>query len=1211
MRGLQAMRSRKCRGQYGGGMSSAGQANEAGSVARRNAATYFAVHMLAARPVEALENYKAIAHVAFESSDPTDDLVLTFEGDARAFASAKRKVTYGAPFIETVKGWVAQLDEDLGADDVLVLVCEEAAAWVRDLADALIKLRSGVPADSSRHQAALRRLDAHVPEDKRAEVRRRARIIELPRTATNNDNRALLALMMGSLVEDSAGSAAVSAISESVHDWAGRALGFDTEKLVSAIASRGIVVLADPSGPAAAKAAAAQAAATAYLSALATLRGRVDLTLLADDLGPIVVEDLLANVRVTEPNAVRGIDRDLRTVLRRNRRVLIVGQPGSGKSLAMRELAGWCASDPDAPIPVPVHLPSLLPRHPDHTVTVEDLVTLAAKRGPKSGRQQVERFLARAIQCGDAILLLDGLDECRGRAAWMADQLRALIAGVPSTTAAVLATRASVEIPAAAVGLTRVDLARPHDLDATIEAVLEQCARVRVPDAELRSQWLRTRRDWLEGARDHQAGMLQVPQLALLVALIIGSTSEIEIPKKRAELLHEAVRQSVKRWEHGRFSGTQEGGWGHDLTPEMLLDGFVVLGRRLDGRDSPPLRAEALAALSDMLVDSDGWDLSGAKARELAEQVLAFWDVHVAVFVLDEDDHLISRSRVFTEVATAMWTRTCSGEDLREWAINAIRYYDSEGVVALALGLNSALVELLLELGNDKIEATLAVAAAVRSGAIELATHQVDSLVQQLSRHATDIERGVKVFPDLLTREEKPFDRLVTGWRRRGPSSWPLVEALCWLTLTANQRSLRAGALAGLALPERNAAIAQAWIALTDAKADDRPLVKDEVEVVAAVLGRDLPERGEMVKVGRVHTFSSSEMPDPGLGLVARHAVIFLQQLPEGSAEKIYRISEVVPHGEGVATRTALRRAGVDTKQWVGPSPFKGVYDAIRERGFEKRLLDDITSIGDGNVDLTKRDRWSLPALSNLIEATGYSGVGIPDFRAAFEKDDASLRRKWLKALGMAHEIDLDRAAAEAAIVRAQATADHLVPPDWWVISSQRFERENRTDPMTLEADAQGVLLECMHAASHWISGAALYVLANVEPTWDTTAFFDVDRSGWTPYRASECYLLSLLVSPEGEQLATRAADSTDPARRHALRRALRYRSDIDATGEFAARLGRDADLWVRGELDVAEPAASHWTCQFCATRNPLGEESCKKCELASRPNSRQVSKTN
>ncbi|MER7071033.1 NACHT domain-containing protein [Terrabacter sp. NPDC000476] len=1184
-------------------MSAAGQANEAGSVARRSAATYFGVHMLATRPVEALENYRVITHVAFESSDPTDDVVLTFEGDGHAFVSSKRKVTYGKPFTDTVDGWVAQLDENLGDNDLLVLVCEEASEWVRDLADALAKLRAGVTLTSRRHLDALKRLDEHVPADKRDEIHRRARLVELPRTATSNDVPTLLALMMDELVEGNAGALAVSVISATVHEWAGRALGFDATRLVRAVAARDIVVRADESGPAAAQAAAARAAEVAYLDTLASSNGRIDLTLLADDLQPIVVKNLLANVRVqtTDTEKERGLSEGLWVVLRRNRRILLVGQPGSGKSVLMRELAGACAEDPYAPTPIPVHLPDLLPRHTDHDVTIEDLVVLASRRGPKSGAQRVEKFLTKAIAQGDAILLLDGLDECRDRAAWLAGQLRTLMNGLPETTAVVLATRASAEVPAAGIGLARVDLVRPGDLDATVDAVVTQCAKVRVADLEQRRQWLRTRREWLADASHNQPGMLEVPQLALLVALIIGSTAELEIPKQRAELLHEAVRQSVKRWEHDRFSGARKN-WARDLTPATLLDGFVVLGRLIDGRDAPPSRSDASGALSDMLADPGGWNLSVGKARELADQVLTFWDTHVAVFVLDEDDRLRSRSRVFTEIATAMWTKTCSTAALREWVADAIRYYDSEGVVSLALSLNPSVVDLLLELGESATEATLAVAASSRSNVIELSVNQVDVLIRQLGQHARQIASGAKEPPTRLARDLRPIDRILASRHESGPESWPVIDALCSLTLNDTHRHQREQELSRLTLKPPSDSIVTAWVALEDALSEKRPLDPSESEAVKAVLALELPEVAEIVKVGGVHMFTNSDMPHQGLGQVAHRAVKFLPQLQDNAAQIIYDISDRIPSGEGGGIKEALRQAGVDTSQWEQKSPFAGAQEFLRQQDYKAKILDDVASLGDTGTALTKNDRWSLQELSDLLHVTGYLSTGFADFRAAFEKDDVSIRRKWLRSLAVAHAKDIDRAAAEAAIIRAQMRDQVGVPLDWWVVSCRSLYAVVKSPLAALSADDQDALVESLHAISHWISWSALYVLANTEPSWDTVAFFNQERTTWPPYRASECYFLSLLVSPEGPRLAAQAAESSEAARRHAVQRALQYRGQIDPMGDLAARLSRDDDLWVRGDYSHDGPAPRYWTCRWCGHQNAPTEESCANCGLASRP---------
>jgi hypothetical protein len=1162
--------------------------------------------MLAGLPIDALANFKVLTHVGFESSDPTDDIVLTFDDGARGFASSKRKVTYGAGFKDTVAGWVAQLDEVLGADDLLILICEEAAEWVRDLADALARIRDGGAVESRRHVEALARLDGEVPSDKRDEVRRRARILELPRVSTNNDSRAVVALMMNQLVEGNAGAAAVSAIAERMHEWASRAHGFDADKLVNAIASAEIEVHANSHGSAAAQAAAKRKAVERYLGALAGSNGRVDLTFLADDLSSFVVKNLLANVRVTSRVRSGDGERDPRLVLRRYGRMLVVGQPGSGKSLVMRELAGWAATEPDAPTPVPVHLPDLLPRHKDQAVTVNDLVKVAATRSPNGDRALVERFLADAVAGGDALLLLDGLDECRTWAPWMAEQLQTLLAALPSLVAVVVATRGSMALPGERIGLPRVDLQRPFNLDDTIDAVLVQCANARVSDSAGRGEWLRVRREWLSEVKNHQAGMLEVPQLALLVTLILGSTSDLKVPRRRAELLHEAVRQSVRRWEHKRFRGALDEDWAHDLTPEMLIDGFVVLGRLLEDRATAPVRSEALAALNDMLVDAQQWSLSGAKARELADEVLRFWDSHVAVFVLDEKDRLTSRSRVFTEVATAMWTTRCSAQELLAWTAEAVRFQDSHGVVALALGLNDKLVEMMLDLGESMTEATLAVASAFTSDSITLSAEQITKLIAQTGGHAADIQGGTRQPPERQTRDERPWAKALAARWGNYPASWPLIEALCSMKPEGEHRRQRDEALGKVPLDADDASAAAARVALSDAAADRRHLTPAEVEVVSSVLARDVPEMREPFKVDGVLNIPSSRPLDPGVSHVARDAIKFVGQLPEDAPERIYKLSYHVPHRFSDDMRAGLRDAGYSTEEWEDPTPLRRILTAMEDRDYEEQVLKDAATIGDASIELSKHERWRLPHLAELIDITRYGDMSNPDFTAAFVSDDADLRRRWLKALAHAHQLDADRVAAEAALTLSRPLDQFATPPDWSLVSYGGLDEGRVVEGLSLDSKDQEALLDSMHASSYWLAFPALYILANVTPTWDTDAFFDIDRSDWPPYRASECYLLALLVSPNRVQLAAKAAESSEPARRHAAAHAIEISRELDPKGVLRTLISKDKDMWVREDHNPLDPPAKVWTCRWCGQSNEPSKGSCVNCDLSSRPGPRQ-----
>lgn len=72
----------------------------------------------------------------FETSDPTDDIRVTFSDGRRAYVSAKRKIDRGRPLEETLTGWVGQVPT-LGPDDLLVIAGEARFGPLKNLDRAL------------------------------------------------------------------------------------------------------------------------------------------------------------------------------------------------------------------------------------------------------------------------------------------------------------------------------------------------------------------------------------------------------------------------------------------------------------------------------------------------------------------------------------------------------------------------------------------------------------------------------------------------------------------------------------------------------------------------------------------------------------------------------------------------------------------------------------------------------------------------------------------------------------------------------------------------------------------------------------------------------------------------------------------------------------------------------------------------------------------
>lgn len=1182
-------------------MSGAGQANEAGSVFRRNAAVYFAVHALAGRPVASLDTARRILRIDFETPDPTDDIVLGLEGSAKAFVSAKNRVHAGNPFKDTVAGWVAQVEAGLGPDDLLGLTFETCANWVLELAQALQRLRAGQPVTRQEEVNALRTLDDEVPEGLRPEIRRRARLVQVPRSPASGDTQTILHVLLDSIVEDRAGGLALASLESGLHTLAGSALGADVPALVEILeAADGLTVRVGNESPAAVQAA-THAAVREYLDAFLARRGRVNLPLLAGDLEPVVVEHLYDSLRVIDSLRTddRETDEELPPMIRRRRRVLLVGQPGSGKSVAVSEMAAACADDADAPFPILLRLPDLLTTIRDRDLRLADVLEAGARLVSESARPFLLTHLTEAAAHGDVMLLLDGLDECRGEASLVADQVKRLIDRLHPDTGVVVTTRASAEVPAERIGLPRLDLRRPKDLDRTMDVVLVECARLRLPEAD-RAEWLTARRAWVREVRDAQSGLVEVPQLALLVVLIVAESKELNVPRQRAELLHAAVVRSVERWEAARFLGPGLE-WARDLTPRMLLDGFQVLGRKLDTAEDAT-RAEALHELTVMLVDAR-WGLPVGHAEELAEQVMRFWDEHVAVFTIDEHGKMTSRSRVFTEVATAMWTMSCDAAAREEWARRAVTYKDSEGVLALAQGLNPEMVQTLLSLGEEDAYASLAVSAVVSNDTIVLDEDDLQRLMHQLLRHIAAIDAGDAGPARLRTRGAPNVSDMFKDDRLT--DSWPLVEELCKLPLTAPFQDQRRTFISTLPLPEPELRAVRAWAALSGAGTDHRALTGDERALVQMTIDVELPETPPLIQTSRrSFTVPTGPRTPRGLVAVALRAVRHLDELDDTSAERIYKISGRGSVRDHISIERALRFAGVDTSPWVERKPWLDFLTGMADRDHERQFLEDIASLhnGDGVPPLTKVNRWSLRELADLVFAAGYLESDIGGFDSAFRRDRRELRVRWLECVALGYGVDMPSAAAQARYLLSQPPGEFAQPQDWQTVTVRPRYPRAEIEPGRLSEGHQRNLIDALGADSHWIAWSAANLLVHTTPQWDPDAFFAAERAQVMPRRALLYYLVAILASHNGALLLERAASSEDPARRQAARMAVQMNTALDPDGSIAQRLGVDQDLTVRGDLDAGDPPPLRWSCNDCSVGNHIDIVDCPGCDEGTRP---------
>lgn len=950
-----------------------------------------------------------------------------------------------------------------------------------------------------------------------------------------------------------------------------------------------------------------RAALKGYLDRLKKDTGRIDLSLLAEDLPPVVIDGLIDGIKVKFDD--RNTSRPLLAYVRRWRRLIIVGQPGSGKSVAMREIAAHCASHPHAPIPLRVRLPDLIEAKPDG-FTIENLIEQAAMDTVgESRRASLREHLTVELAAGRAIVLCDSLDECGARAAWVAQQLNDILASLHPAAGFIVATRTRTRVHADRLGLNILELAPPSDLGETVDRILKVSAETRLPKAGQKS-WLTTHRAWIDDAQKQHRELMKVPLLAVMVALVCANASDVDLPRGRARLLHRAVEQSVHRWELNRRTMKREWKWSLRLEPAMLLDGFIVLGRMLDGAGSPSEK-DALRSLSDMLKDPNRWATAPRHADEMAKQILRFWDEHMAVFVVNTTrDELTSSSKVFSEIATAMWASTRTREQLTAWLREALAHTDSDDAIALAAELESTVATALLHVGGTgQYDAIVMLADLTTTGIVKLDHDDLQELLGQLTAAVITSHESPSSPP---TRGSKVH----SGWwavlwdRTRKPGPWPFVQAACQLALPNGLRSLRAGLIARAELDEHGQVIANALCELSDATTDERMLDEDGVTVVETAIELPLPpERNSLERLGRRSTlFIGSQLAD-GLPEVALAASDRLGQLRGDAAERLFQIAIRSPGAFADPIFAALQRTGFDTSPRWSEFHKRARNRLPPYKNFEADLLADLESLVDP-IPHEGDDLWSLTEIGDLMDATRYGKVSSGAFTSAFSLDGKELRRKWLGAIADAHGIDKAKVAAQARHLIELNKPFSESPgwsSDWSVVATSPLVGRRR--PIDLNAplttDQEQLLLSCLQAVSDWIALAAAEVLFEVdEPSWDSRRLFEIDMTDHQRSRAELLYLLAIRSAGEDRKtLLGQAADSDSADYRSAARLTIETTPDLDPDESIMARLCRDPDLSVRPEKGRgSEPLAIYWTCDMCRSENSLSDQDCQRCDFGHRP---------
>ncbi|MEZ4448144.1 MAG: NACHT domain-containing protein [Nannocystaceae bacterium] len=469
-----------------------------------------------------------------------------------------------------------------------------------------------------------------------------------------------------------------------------------------------------------------EAALTEYRNTMVRRGSFLQLGVLHESLGEVEIEPSTRQVLVCRTSAR---EEPLWWAQRRLGRCILKGAPGSGKSTALRRLAAQLAANTDEPLPLFVHLPTLVGRLEEQDNALEVLVTSGLKSLSSAIRPIVQaEMLERFRRNGQAVLLLDSLDECRSDRLRVVDLILSALEELHHDVEAVLATRDTGYASAYRLCWGDIGLLAPRDLNESLQRAAVKLAEILAVPKEMHDEWVADRMNTLEDYRAKNAGIQENPLLSMGLLVLLADNRIGNEPLSTAQVLSALVDRVVSRWEvESRRRGKIElGALSGGEAVETLKFVFDEVGHRLL---SPRGVTRTVLAESISVYVSELWGLAKGRGAHATMEALHFWDEAGVFCATGGAETVTASARWFVDIADARrMARVENVPQKQDWLTGRIAdEIDGESVV-LACGLDSILMRLLADSAIESGDLRLAelVSRALQSGAELHHTHRVE-----------------------------------------------------------------------------------------------------------------------------------------------------------------------------------------------------------------------------------------------------------------------------------------------------------------------------------------------------------------------------------------------------------------------------------------------------------------------------------------------------
>ncbi|MEV7668977.1 NACHT domain-containing protein [Streptomyces albidoflavus] len=1111
-----------------------------------------------------------------------DDVVLDLSDGTCAFIQAKLSGADKA-FKDTVDQWCRAIDSgECRPGDELLLVVTSAPPAIESLADALNTRRAGasLTAPAARRIDRLKQLaaDRGLDDSTAARLLDAAKIRVLDARDGGRDEALGAACLNAAVVTAGHGPAAFRALRAAARSQAEQRASSDLQVWFSWLSSARLPLTSDVTGVPAARLEARHQALIEYRKSWAVQQDILPLADLGAGLTSINVagatDDLRAVAETPDDRRDQLVD-----IVRRQGRLLLVGRPGSGKTVASRLVAArWAATDL-APVPVWLRLRDLLPLLPvtgPYRLEVADLVRVSVGAGQPVQQEVVLEYVER----GQALLLLDALDEVLDRRDAVVEALADLMERLPPELDVVVTSRHSSAHAARALCLPVYELQDPLHLSKTLEQLLDSVAD-RFARGEDREMWIADRKRRIKQSRNSEPALWQVPLLATLMVLLIAQRPAAATPTGRAALLTEVIDSSVHRWEMRRplpaMPDTDP-----PQTPDVLLDCFDDIAHLVAAAGSTSWQ-DARDAISTRL--QHHWGKPAGTAAAAARHIIEYWDATAGVFISDAPQGtLTARTRLFAEIGEARWALR-DLDSIEQWMDDVLSNPERRESGRLAASLSPRAAHAFITHSLSDGESILdLVLDAILDGAIfeETALHAFRQA--QLARLESVPDRYPDPPPGVLN-----FDL------GRSPRA-ELAARLADDDLDTGQTDQLIAAAGRMGLRQR--AVIRALCAVRQARHRATALTDSELEVLEEALlaaGAD-PEGPHRILAG--------------LDALVRAAVVhLLPQRPQMTTTFIDATRHVsVSTGEWLEVelprlgRRDLLRA--ISEGWTAADILRTFADSFQSVAAPFEL---IAELDNTPVDLTPAQAWHLDAAAAFIDT-----LGIAEQAAMTPSHAVQQQRSLTEEIC---RIVLKASGQNIAIISAQLRslrAERPKHPDWGLLYLPST-RNPDVAPLVVDTLEIPIFLQAIQGGNPWLVRLAVNLAASATTLEDR--FVEQVLAVLPTLSARSRLSVATLLAYRWPDIAFPVQD---PATRAGAAR-VRARTLADVQRHRDAQdLLADPDLLVReetarflrnaspGDIAVLETAlavpARQWTCIDCDIVMPQTAERCTRRHSRPRP---------